>query len=94
MPGQVELVERGGRGVGQCHPAAGKQPLLAGTVDDGRLVLGHDHLAGAAQHIQPDAVQPQAGCLADDPPTGEYGDVAQYGLPAVAEAGRPDRDRP
>src|SRR6266545_742716 len=66
---------------------------VTGTVHDGGLVLGHDQLAGAAQDVQPDAVQPEPSRRGDDLPTGEDGDIGQHGLAAVAEAGRLDRDR-
>ena len=145
VAGQVELVERGDRGVGQRDAAAGQQSLLdgglgvadgvldavlalleldlggradlddrdaagqlgqpllqllpvvvgvalldlgpeladpagdllgvAGTVDDGGLVLGDDDLAGPAEHVELDVVQLEADLVADDLATGEDGDV-------------------
>ena len=49
---------------------------VAGTVDDGGLVLGDDDLAGAAEQVEADVLQLEADLLADDLATGEDGDVA------------------
>src|SRR6201993_4300773 len=59
---------------------------VTGTVDDRRLVLGHDDLARPAEHVHVDAVQLEADLFADDLATGEDGDVTEHGLAAVAEA--------
>src|SRR6185369_9179919 len=66
---------------------------VAGTVDDGRLVLGRDDLASAAEHVEPDAVELEADLLADDLATSEGRDVLEHRLAAVAEAGGLDGDR-
>ena len=65
---------------------------VAGTVDDGRLVLGHDNLAGGAQQLQTGGLQGRADLFADDLATGEDGDVGQHGLATVAEARGLDGD--
>jgi hypothetical protein len=65
---------------------------VTGSVDDGRLVLGDDHLAGLAEQVDAGVLQLQADGLADDLATGEDGDVGQHGLAAVAEARRLDGD--
>src|SRR6202034_1648910 len=67
---------------------------VTGAVDDRGLVLGHDDLAGPAEHVDVDAVQLEADLFADDLATGEDGDVTEHGLAAVAEAGGLDRDAP
>ena len=64
--------------------------LLAGAVDDGRVVLGDDHLLGAAEHVERDVLELDAEILGDHLAAGEHGDVLQHGLAAVAEAGRLD----
>src|SRR3954462_6132601 len=62
------------------------------TLDDGRLVLGHDDLAGAAQQRDVGGVELEADVLGDDLATGEGGDVLEDRLAAVTEAGRLDGD--
>src|SRR4030095_5493613 len=66
---------------------------VTGAVDDGRLVLGDDHLAGLAQQAQVGILQLEADLFADDRATGEDGDVLEHGLAAVTEARRLDGDR-
>ena len=66
---------------------------VAGTVDDGGLVLGHHDLAGLAQQVEGDAVELEADLLADDLATGQDRDVLQHGLAAVTEARGLDGDR-
>ena len=66
---------------------------VAGTLDDGGLVLGDDDLAGAAEQVEAGVLQLEADLLADDLATGEDGDVGEHGLAAVTEAGRLDGDR-
>src|SRR5690349_5783891 len=60
--------------------------LLAGTVDDGRVVLGDDHLLGAAEHVEHDVLELDAEILGDHLAGGEHGDILEHGLAAVAEA--------
>ena len=67
--------------------------LVAGTLDEGGLVLGDGHDAGPAQHVEGDVVELEADVLGDDLATGEDGEVLQHGLAALAEAGGLDRDR-
>ena len=67
--------------------------MLTRTVHNGRLVLGRDELAGAAEHVEAGALQLETDLLADDLATGEDGDVLQHGLAAVTEAGCLDGDR-
>src|SRR3712207_7804929 len=50
------------------------------SVDDRRLVLGDDDLAGLAHQAQVGVLQLEADLLADDRATGEDGDVLQHGL--------------
>src|SRR3712207_1021659 len=63
------------------------------SVDDRRLVLGDDDLAGLAQQAQVGVLQLEADLLADDRATGEDGDVLEHGLATVTEAGGLDGDR-
>ena len=65
--------------------------LRAGTVDDGRVVLGDGDATGGAQHVQLGVVQAQADLFGDDLATGEDGDVLEHGLATLAETGRLDR---
>ena len=66
---------------------------VASTLDDGRLVLGDDDLAGAAEQVELRGVELEADLLGDDLATGEDGDVGQHGLATVTEAGSLDGDR-
>ena len=59
---------------------------VAGTFNDGGLVLGDNNLAGASQEFQSGGLQLEADFLGDDLATGEDSDVGQLGLAAVAEA--------
>src|SRR5690606_4222642 len=65
--------------------------LLAGTVDDRRVVLVDRHLLGAAEHVQRDRLELDAQVLADDRTAGEDRDVLEHRLAAVAEARSLDR---
>src|SRR5690606_21738177 len=67
--------------------------LGAGTVDDGGGVLGDDHLAGPAQHVERDVLELEADLLGDHGATGEDGDVLEHGLAPLAEAGSLDGGR-
>ena len=64
--------------------------LLAGAVDDGRVVLVDGHLLGAAEHVERDVLELDAEVLGDHLAAGEDGDVLEHGLAAVAEARRLD----
>jgi hypothetical protein len=66
---------------------------LAGTLDDGGLVLGDDDLLGRAQQVERGVLQLEAHVLADDLAAGQDGDVGQHGLAALAEPGGLDRHR-
>ena len=66
---------------------------VARTLNDGRLVLGDDHLASATEEVEGCVLQLQADLFADDLTTGEDGDVLQHGLTAIAEARSLDSDR-
>src|SRR3712207_4438913 len=78
-------------GADLVHPA-GDLVAVTGTLDDRRLVLGDDDLAGAAQQRDVGGVELEADLLADDLATGEDGDVGEHGLAAVTEAGGLDGD--
>ena len=65
---------------------------VAGAVDDGRVVLGHDDLAGAAELRELGVVELEAHLLGDDLAAGEDGDVLEHALAAVAEARGLDGD--
>src|SRR5690606_7273355 len=67
--------------------------LVAATLDDRRLVLRHDDLAGRAEDLEADRVELEADRLGDDRATREDRDVLQDRLAAVTEAGRLDGDR-
>ena len=65
--------------------------LLAGALDDGRVVLGDDDLLGPAEFIHLDRVEASAEVFGEECAAGEHGDVAEHRLAPVAEAGRLDR---
>ena len=65
--------------------------LLAGAVDDGHLLLGDDHLLGAAQHVEGDVLELDAQILADHLAGGENRHVLEHRLAPIAEARRLDR---
>ena len=62
--------------------------LLAGAVDDGRVLLGDRHLLGAAEHGERHVLELDAEVFGDDLAAGEDGDVLEHGLAAIAEARR------
>ena len=64
---------------------------ITGSLDDGRLVLGDDHLACSAEQLQAGALQFEANLFRDDLGTGEDRDVLQHRLAAIAEARSLDR---
>ena len=66
--------------------------LVAGTLDDGRLVLGDDDLAGPAQQVEGDVLELEADLFGDDLAAGEDGHVLEHRLAALAEAGSLDGD--
>ena len=67
--------------------------LRAGTLDDRRLVLGDDDLAGAAEQVEADVLELEADLLGDDLAAGEDRHVLEHRLAALAEAGGLDGDR-
>src|SRR5690606_33062402 len=66
---------------------------VAGTLDDGRLVLRDDDLAGAAEQVERRVLELQAHLFGDDLAAREDRDVLQLRLAAVTEAGSLDGDR-
>src|ERR1700730_5858418 len=65
--------------------------LLAGTVDDRRVLLFDAHLFCGAEHVERDVLELDAEILADHLTTGQDGDVLEHGLAAIAKAGGLDR---
>ncbi len=61
--------------------------LLAGAVDDGRVVLVDDDTLGAAKIGQGDVVELDAKFFGDQLAAGEDGDIFEHRFAAVAEAG-------
>ena len=68
-----------------CHTVSNLL-LLACTVHDGGVVLGHGHLVASAEHIQSGLLQFQSLLLADNDTAGKHGNVFEHGLAAVTEA--------
>src|SRR6185437_5134673 len=64
--------------------------LLAGAVHDGGVILGDDHLLGMAEHVERSVLELDAEVFGDDKAAGQYCDVLQHGLAAIAEARRLD----
>ena len=64
--------------------------LLAGALDDRRVVLVDRDLLGPAQLLELEVLELEAQIFADQRAAGEHGDVAEHGLAAIAEAGRLD----
>jgi hypothetical protein len=64
--------------------------LGARAVDDGRVVLGDDDLAGTTEHVEGDVLELEADLLGDDCATGEDGDVLEHGLAPLTEPGSLD----
>src|SRR5262245_52504414 len=64
--------------------------LLAGTVDDGGVLLVDHHLLGAAGHREVDVLELDAEVFRDRLAAGQDRDVLQHGLAAIAEARRLD----
>ena len=67
--------------------------LGAATVDDRRLVLGDDDLAGLTEQVERDVLELEADLFGDDLAAGEDGHVLQHRLAALAEARGLDGDR-
>src|SRR5690606_5381432 len=59
---------------------------VTSTLDDGRLVLGDDDLAGAAEQVEVRVLELEAHLFGDDLAAREDRDVLQLSLAAVAEA--------
>src|SRR5690625_4213984 len=66
--------------------AAGNLLGVARTLNDGRLVLGDNNLAGLTQQGDVSVFELQAHVFRDDLATGEDRNVLQHGLTAVTEA--------
>src|SRR5436190_19937122 len=60
--------------------------LLAGTADDGGVLLVDHHLLGAAKHGERDVLHLDAKIFRDRLTAGQHCDVLQHGLAAIAEA--------
>src|SRR5438309_1579056 len=61
--------------------------VLAATLDDRRVVLRDDDLAGRSQQIHGGVLELQADLLGDDLSTREDRDVLEHGLAPIPEAG-------
>src|SRR5207249_10560006 len=61
--------------------------MAAATLDDRRLVLGDDDLAGDDEQVDPDVLELEADLLRDHGATGEDRHVLEHRLAALAEAG-------
>ncbi len=64
--------------------------LLAGAVDDRRVLLLDAHPLGAAKHVERDVLELDPELFADELAAGQDGDVLEHRLAAIAEAGRLD----
>ena len=62
--------------------------LLAGAVDDGRIVLVDDRALAAPEVLQGDVLELEPELLGDHAAAGENRDGLEHGLAAVAEARR------
>ena len=62
--------------------------LVAGTVDDGGVLLGDLDLAGTAEHVDRGVLELVAELFGDDLAAGQDCDILQHFLTAIAEAGR------
>ncbi len=65
--------------------------LLAGAVDDRRVLLLDADALRRAEHVERDVLELDAEILADDLAAGQDGDVLEHRLAAIAEAGRLNR---
>src|SRR3546814_9467807 len=61
--------------------------VVAGTLDDGGLVLGDDDLGGPAEQVDRGVLELEADLFGDDLAAGEDGHVLQHRLAALAEPG-------
>src|SRR4029077_9790333 len=66
---------------------------VAGTLDDGGLILGDDDLAGLAEQRDVGGLEREADLFTDDLTTGEDGHVLQHRLATVTKAGGLDSHR-
>ena len=62
--------------------------LLAGAVDDRRVVLVDAHLLGPAEHVERDVLELDAEILADHLTAGQDGEVLEHRLAPIAKARR------
>src|SRR5216684_3046437 len=60
--------------------------FLAGAADDGGVLLVDHHLLGATEHGERDVLHLDAEVFRDRLTAGQYRDVLQHGLAAIAEA--------
>src|SRR6266568_2091690 len=65
--------------------------LLAGAVDDCRVLLLDAQLLALAEHVERDVLELDAEILADHLATGQDRDILEHRLPTVAETRRLDR---
>src|ERR1019366_7249112 len=73
--------------------ATGNLVGVSATLDDGRVVLRDDDLAGFTEQVEAGSLELQTDFLADDLAAGEDGDVTEHRLATVTEAGSLDGDR-
>src|SRR5215210_5949310 len=91
LPVEVRV---GGLDLGADLVDAARDPLgLAGTVDDGGLVLGDDDLASTSELVELGVLQLETELLGYDLAAGQDGDVLQHPLTPVPKAGGLDRSR-
>src|SRR3974377_714811 len=64
--------------------------LLAGTVDDGGVLLVDHHLLGATEHLERAVLELDAEIFRDRLAAGQDRDVLEHGLAAISEARRLD----
>src|SRR5215212_6278396 len=87
-------VRVGGLDLGADLVDAARNPLgLAGTVDDGGVVLGDDDLAGTPELVELGVLQLEAELLGYNLATRKDSDVLEHPLAPVTEAGSLDRGR-
>src|SRR3712207_1670637 len=60
--------------------------LVAGTINDGCIVLRYVYFLGCAQHLECSLLEFQTLLFADDYATGKNGNVFEHGLATIAEA--------
>jgi len=59
----------------------------SGTLDDRRVVLADDDLAGLAEQVHRDSIELETDLFGDDGRTGEDGDILELSLAALPESG-------